>query len=235
MNNRENRRYEMFVRVQTFGQTNAADFAAGSVAATNFTTVTQVITGLDNAKTTQKPGRDTAHEVLIDAIRLDVENIARTAKVIDQDEPGFADNFRSPANFNPASWLTTADKFIQQLAVQSGDTPAVQTAKAALVAKFVAHEMDANFVTHLQTDRAAVTADTTQRETKRETGVGSTATIGSLIGQGIKAVNTLSAIMHNKYAGQPDKMAAWQTASHVERDANRGKDTPPDPTQTPSK
>jgi hypothetical protein len=35
----------------------------------------------------------------------------------------------------------------------------------------------------------------------------------------MKAVTTLDAIMHNKYASPPAKMAAWLTAVHIERDA----------------
>ena len=61
---------------------------------------------------------------------------------------------------------------------------------------------------------------------------GNTATIGTLIAQGMKAVTTLDAIMHNKYASQPAKMAAWLTAAHIERDAQRGT-TPTPPTATP--
>lgn len=221
MDSRESRRYEMFQRVSTFGGDNAADFAVGSIAATNLASLNQVISSLGTAKAGQKPGRDTSSEVLLDAIRLDIQNITRTAAAIAQTEPGFADSFRPPAQFNPSALLTIADKFIQQL-----------TAQPALVAKFVAHEMPANFVTALQSDRAAYSADTTQRETKREGGVGNTATIGSLIAQGMKAVTTLDAIMHNKYASQADKMAAWISASHIERDAQRGT-TPTPPPATP--
>jgi hypothetical protein len=172
MNSRETRRYEMFVRVQTFGTDNSADFAPASTAATNFATVTTVINGLNTAKAGQKPGRDTSKEVLLDAIRLDLQNITRTAAAIDQTSPGFADSFRPPAQFNPSALLTTADKFISQLAPQPGDSAATLAAKTALVAQFTAHEMPANFVAALQTDRAAYGTDTTQRETKREAGVG---------------------------------------------------------------
>lgn len=221
MNNRETRRYDVLVRVQTFGTDNSADFAAGSTAATNFATVTTVINSLNTAKAGQKPGRDTSSEVLLNAIRLNIQNITRTASAIDQTSPGFADSFRPPTQFNPSVLLTTADKFIQTL-----------TAQPALVAKFTAHEMPANFVSALQADRTAYSADTTQRETKREGGVGNTATIGSLIAQGMQAVTTLDAIMHNKYASQPAKMAAWLTAAHIERDAQRGT-TPTPPPATP--
>ena len=222
MDNRETRRYDAFVRVETFGQDNVADFAAGSTAQANFTIVSQTIAGLDAAKAGQKPGRNTSKETLLDAIRLDIQNITRTAAAIAQDQPGFADNFRPPANNNEGTLLTTADRFLRQFATQP-----------ALIAKFVTHEMSPNFVTALQNDRAAVSTAQSQQEKNRETGVGNTATIGQLIQQGMKALTTLDAIMHNKYASQPDKLAEWFTASHIERDPQRGKSQPQPTPQTP--
>src|SRR5712691_11320026 len=109
MNDRETRRYD------TFGKDNAADFAAGSEGAKHFAALGQIITGLDEAKASQKPGGATAKSVLLDALRLDIQNIARTARAIAQDEPGFADKFRLPANPSDGSLLTTADAFIAEL------------------------------------------------------------------------------------------------------------------------
>ncbi len=80
MNDRETRRYDMFGRVQTFGKDNTADFAAGSKAAGHFSAVTQVIKDLDTEKAKQGGGTATAKEVLLDALRLDLQNIARTAR-----------------------------------------------------------------------------------------------------------------------------------------------------------
>jgi hypothetical protein len=233
MDNRETRRYDAFQRVKTFGIDNAADFAPGSTALANFAIITTVTSGLDIAKAGQKPGKNTSKEVLLDAVRLDILNITRTASAIAQDQPGFADSFRPPANGNEGALLTTADKFLQQLAPQPGDSPAVLAAKTALVAQFVAHEMATTFVTTLQTDRAAITTAQTQQETTREGGVGNTATIGSLIAQGMKALTSLDAIMHNKYGSTPDKMAAWLTAAHIERAAQSPTPTPAPAPATP--
>lgn len=81
MNDRETRRYDMFGRVQTFGKDNATDFAAGSKATGHFAAVTQVIKDLDTEKAKPGGGTATAKEVLLDALRLDLQNIARTAEV----------------------------------------------------------------------------------------------------------------------------------------------------------
>ncbi|HEY5346203.1 MAG TPA: hypothetical protein VIK62_07650 [Verrucomicrobiae bacterium] len=224
MDKPETHRYDTFQRVKTFGTDSTADFAPGGTAATNFTIITSVITGLDTAKAGQKPGKNTSKEVLVDGLRLDIQNITRTASAIALEQPGFADNFRPPVNGNEGTLLTTADKFLQQFAAQP-----------ALVAQFVAHELPANFVTTLQNDRDAITTAHTQQETVREGGVGNTATIGQLIAQGMKALTTLDAIMHNKYAGQPAKMAAWLTAAHIERPAKHAAPPAPAPAATPAK
>jgi hypothetical protein len=177
-------------------------------------------------------------ETLINAVKLDLQNIARTAAAIDQTEPGFADEFNPPKAYNPAALLTTADAFLLELAAQPADTTAVKAAKTALVAKFVAHELSPDFVAHLQADRQAIAAEQASMEGDSEDVVGSTASIGPLIRQGMTALNTLDAIMHNKYAGSPEKMAAWVSASHIERDPKRSAPAPtpaPQPAAVPAK
>jgi hypothetical protein len=86
----------MFGRVQTFGNANAADFAAGSKAAGHFARLAQIVADLDVEKARQNGGSATAKEVLFDSLRLDLQAIARTARAIDAGEPGFADPFRPP-------------------------------------------------------------------------------------------------------------------------------------------
>ncbi|MEY2466356.1 MAG: hypothetical protein QOD03_877 [Verrucomicrobiota bacterium] len=217
MNDRAIRRYDMFGRVETFGKDNAADFAAGSSGATHFTKLSQIITKLDAAKAGQNQNGTTAKEVLLDAIRLDMQNIARTARAIAQDEPGFADKFRIPGNPSQVALLTAADAFL------------VELGKPGVAAKFIAHEMAANFVASFQADRDAVDTAQDEMESGNEKSVGNTAAIGALIADGMKEVTYIDAIAHNKYGSQPDKMAAWQTASHVERDPQRAKNNAPTP------
>ena len=232
MNDRDKRRYDSFKRAQTFRDDHATDFAAGSVALANFTIIDQVVAGLDKAKAGQVTNANTSKETLLNAVRLDIQNITRTAAAIDQDEPGFADKFHPPKAYNPTAILTAADALLLQLAVQPSDSNAVKAAKAALVAKFVAHEMSADFVSDLQADRQAITDTDKAMESDSEDRVGNTAAISPLIQQGMKALNTLDAIMHNKYSAQPDKMAAWNSASHIERDPQKAK-VKPVPTPTP--
>ena len=59
----------------------------------------------------------------------------------------------------------------------------------------------------------------------------STAAVGRLIRDGMKEVNYLNAIIHNKYSRNAEKLRAWQSASHIERapQRERKKIAPPTP------
>jgi len=61
--------------------------------------------------------------------------------------------------------------------------------------------------------------------------IGATAEIGESIRRGMIALRICDAVMQNIYAGNTGKLAAWNSASHVERDPQKAK--PPTPTPTP--
>ena len=233
MNDRETRRYEMFGRVKTFGLTNTADFAAGSEALKRFANVSNIITKLDQAKAAQQGGGTTAKSVLLDALRLDVQNITRTARALDQDHPGVADQFSAPQTASDHDLLTIADHIVAELAPDSADDAATKTAKADLVAQFVVHELPADFVKHLQDDLAAINDAEEDMESDDEEEVASTNAIGRLIRAGMKEVHYLDAIMHNKYSRDSGKLRVWQSASHIERAPHREKKNPAPTPATP--
>ena len=209
MNDRETIRHDMFGRVDTFGRDGAADFIPTSEATKRFANIQRIIADLDREKANQKGGSATAKEVLLDALRLDLQNVARTARAIAQDEPGFAEKFRTPDSPSQTALLTTADAVIAELK------------KAGVAAKFLAHELPADFVQDLTDDRAAIDAAEDVQESGDQTGVASTAAVGRLIRDGMKEVNYLNAIIHNKYSRNAEKLRAWQCASHLERTAKK--------------
>ena len=226
MDDRETRRYDAFNRVKAFGDDHAADFAPGSAALAHFASLAAIIAALDPAKASQAPAGRTALEVLIDALRLDVANVTRTARAIALKTPGFADEFRPPETDSHRALLTAADAILLRLAPQPADTPAQTAAKTALAAQFIAYELPATFVSDLADDRAAIDAATESINTGDNEAVQSTAAVGRLIREGMAEIKHLNAIMHNKYARNADKLRAWQSASHIERAPQR---TPPAP------
>jgi hypothetical protein len=64
------------------------------------------------------------------------------------------------------------------------------------------------------------------REANREGGVLSTAQIASLVQEGRKQRNLLGAIFQTVYANIPEKLAAWNSASHVEHASHHAASTP---------
>jgi len=122
-----------------------------------------------------------------------------------------------------ADLLTTTDAYLERLAERPDDAPATKAAKTALVAKFVAHQLSASFVQDLIDDRAAIDAASDELVSGRVEGVENTAAVGRLIRAGMKEVIYLNAIMHNKYARNPDKLRAWESASRIERAPQREK------------
>jgi hypothetical protein len=211
MNDRENRRYQMFGRVQTFGQQNAADFAVDSKAAGHFSALAKIIQDIDGAKAIQQSGDTTAREVLLEALRLDIHNISRTARAIEQREPGFASKFRLPDSPSQTALLTAVDAFL------------IELKKPGISARFVVHELPADFVKNLEDDRMAVVAAQDVEESDDAESVKSTAAIGRLIREGVIEVNFLNAIMHNKYTRDADKLRAWESVRHTERAPQREK------------
>ena len=157
MNDRELCRADRLDRVIVFGDDNGADFAAASKATQGFTRLRAIQSALNQAKIGQQvPTGRTALEVLFDALRLDLQNIARTARSIAQEQPGFADAFRLPDPPTDTALLATADAYISHLAAADDEAAAIKTRKAAMVAAFIAHELPADFVAHLGADAKAI-------------------------------------------------------------------------------
>ena len=208
---------------------------ADSLMRQHATTVADILARIDGAKVEQTPAR-VSKETLVDALRLDLLNISRTAQSIALKENGFAAPYVLPAEVTERAMTTHADSVLQRLEDQAADSAAEKTAKTALRAKFTGRELPAEFVANLRADRQAIAATNKLNQEETQDGTGATTLIGTLLKELNDEVTQLDAIMHNKYARVPDKLRAWQSASHVERAPKRNnkKDEPPTPpTPTP--
>ena len=229
MNERNIRRFERATRVQTFGRDHVADFAAGGKAATLFEALDSLITALTDSRVGQLRGPVGKQEV-IEALNEDFKDIARTARAIALDEPDFpAAAYRHPATSVETPVATHADALLQLLEDQPADAPAQLTAKAALRAKFIAYELPADFVADLRADRDALTACNTSKHSDLREGVEATAAIDDLLAQAQSAITRLDAAVKNKYARDPEKLAAWKSSSHTVRAGRKEKAEKPAP------
>jgi hypothetical protein len=227
MDDQEIRGLDRAERTATFFQENALDFAPGSKASLLATTLGTVIHDLREAGVGQRRA-PVGKEARIQALSEDFKDIARTSRSIIIDEPDFpAALYRHPGKYTEEPITTHADALLQLLEDQATDTPEQLAGKAALRAKFIAYEMPADFVEDLRADRDALAACNTGKHSDNQKGVESTAAIDTLLAQAQDIVTRLDAAVRNKYKNNPDKLAAWKSASHLQRPARKPKTPAP--------
>ena len=235
MDNHNIRRFTRSTRVQNFGRVNAADFASGSRTAGLFLELDPVIVKLTDANVGQlrapvgKPAR-------IEALSSDFKDISRTSRAIKIDEPDFADAaYRHPATSSETPVTTHADSLLKLLeddtspVTGGGDTPDQLAAKAALREKFIAYELPADFVEDLRADRDALAACNTGKHSDNLECIERASAIETLLAQAQSIISRLDAGVQNRYLRDPDKLAAWKSASRTERAAKKAEApvTPP--------
>lgn len=217
-----------------FANANSTDIPATSKGALYVANLTGINAQLVKAGATQKPVTVTAKNALILALDQKLDNLATIAKAYAAVVPGFDDLFPRPAHFNPGEVVRTADAYLAALFATATDDAATVAAKAARVQVFVDHAQPTTLVADLQAQVKAVGTAAGTHEVSREGGVLSTAQIASLVGAGRKQRNLLDALFQSVYAHIPEKMAAWNSASHVARTSHHAAAVPVPAATTPA-
>jgi hypothetical protein len=206
--------YDALKSTQEFGSKYAAQFPDTSKAKTAFARLPVLLAeiGSDDTKPGAAASPATAKkQSQIDEVRIDLLAIAKTARSIAEDEPGFSTAYKMGDDTQRAT-IQTAKDFLKELA------------KPGIAAKFIAYDLPADFVADLQADLAAIgETGEEQIEDKREA-VGSTAEVRRLIQEGKDLLKVLNTAVPNKFRDQPAILAEWQTASHVRRRNRKGDD-----------
>ena len=239
MNARERARFDMIKRAGDFGAANAADFttpvppaaavtAAQAKATALFDALNHPATGLlariaANATTQQSGSGDfhggtTSKSVLRDALLLELRGLNRSAAAIAEEDgtPDLMDSFRMPYSVNDVTLCARAR--------------AMSQAAAPLAVKFEALGHDATFIADLEAHVTAFESADSDQNTGVETQAGATANFDALLSEALAKVKSLDAIIHNFYRSNAAKLAAWKTASHVERQAKAKKTATSPPT-----
>lgn len=222
MDDRTTRRYHQFTRILAFGSGNAADFSATSAVPGYLTSLQTVVKGMDGARAGQGRASATPKSVLLQALRLDIQNLRRIAVALEPTHPGLSAKLPAAENSETAL-LTVAGKYAVAFLPQPNDTAADKTAKTALIALFVAHEQPNTFATDIADDIAAIGGANKTMDDEDSEGVEDTSALGTFTGQGIEFADLIDAALRTKYARNPDKLRAWQSASHLERAPQRAK------------
>src|SRR5206468_10920621 len=83
--------------------------------------------------------------------------------------------------------------------------------------EFLRHEMPADFLDQLRDNIAALEQVITERNNHREGRVSATAALETLIVKGLTQMKQLHVVVQNKYRNDAATLAAWTSASHIER------------------
>src|SRR5439155_16802988 len=99
MNDREIRRYHMFIEVSNFGSNNATQLKSLPVSEELFATVSSIVNELSEHATAQESGNSSTRKgssvkaILRDELRQDMQAISRTARALAIKMDGFEEKF----------------------------------------------------------------------------------------------------------------------------------------------
>jgi hypothetical protein len=220
MNDQDRRRFDAFVRIVQFGVESAADFPAGSIGRVQFDEVAAVAALLDEFAANKAAsvgevrfafvGKGSARENLRD----ELSDIVETARTMVYQFPGIDAKFRMPRSRNDQQMLAAARAF--------------KVEAAPLNADFIAYGLPATFLDELQDAIDAFEASLAPAGAAIDAQVAATAEIDSAIRRGMIARRILLGVVKNKYRNNVGKLAAWTSASHIEK-APKNNNTPQNP------
>ena len=215
MNDEDTRRIDAFLRVQEFGNLQAALIPAGSYASELVARLSRISTDIRAAADRQSSNRRAAQQgttskaSLHDELMLDLRAIARTSRVMALTMPGLEDRFRIPRNARGQALLSVARTFAADA--------------ESLKADFIKRGLPADFLEDLLADISAYEASLAQQTQGTEEHVAATAQIDELIDEGLRTMSELDAVIRNIFASNAATLAQWLSASRVERAPRRKK------------
>lgn len=213
MTDQEIRKLQMLMRVRDFGATHTGAFPATSFGGAKFAIVQTVVAELEQhavvqASSTSGVQRGTSSKKSIRAaLRERLDSISRTARILTTESPGIEGSFRLPHSNSDQALLSTARAYLQEAAPLRDD--------------LVQRELPADFLEELSTHITEFERVINSRNVNMEKRVSATAAIADAIKRGVMAVRELDVIVQNKFRDDPATLAAWASASHIERAPRR--------------
>lgn len=219
----ETRCFEMFQRVNRFGADEAAFFASRPFVTSYFDEIQQLVADIQAHAGAQVAGRSSARQftqskaAAREELLRDLAAVSRTARSMSRDFPGLEEKFRFDPRLKDQELLTAA----RTLGAEA----------LPLKAEFVKRGLRPDFLEDLTADASAFEQALSSRTGQQRNHVDATATIDDLIERGLKMVRELDPIIRNLFDEKPGKLAAWMSASRVERAPRR---TTPAPAPAPA-
>ena len=201
------RTYNTMVRVRDFSESLTTVFPLASPVGQMFAEVPAIVTELEHQATIQAASagrvrvgsatKATARAQLQERLRA----IHRTVLALAVETPELKKRFRLPPK-GDSHLLTAARAFLEHL--------------EPLADEFSRHEMP-DVRVNLKGDIDAFQAAVTELNHSTETLVKATASLDAVQAHGSNILQHLDAVVRNKFANDQPMLAAWESASHVER------------------
>lgn len=209
MNSIERRKLNLFRRVIAFGETRLADFPAESLSGNLFSDLNRIVADLVRSGAGQlstggaNRASGTTRATARKNLRRELVAISRTAKLIGRQVPGLADKFRLPPNNADQTLLLAANAFAAD-ALPFRDL-------------FLSHELPVDFLDELNAARTAFDEAVRIQTTAAMEAIAVNRSVNEGIARGVETVRRLDVLVRNKFRNDPATLAAWASASHLER------------------
>jgi hypothetical protein len=214
MNDQEIRTLETLKNINTFAVKYAADFPAASLGGQQFAKIAAAVTQTGALGAQQLSAGGDAHNSVLSkgTLRLlmhdDLAAINRAAHSLAlMGTPGVDGEFRMPRGNSDQKLLNAARAFITEA------TP--------LKAQFIQLNVAADFLDTLQAHTDAFETSIKSKATGQQTRGGATTGIADTVHNAVIALHVVDTIVRNTYKNDPEKLAEWTVASHVQRPAKK--------------
>lgn len=203
------RRYEMFLKVRDFFAAHAADFPAGSIAATIFAPLLPIIEQLAQIAGEQISTRGTYSQVIEikgdarDILFVMLQNISDLATTLAYEINGLEEKFRLPRNRRDQNLIAAGRAF-------AADAPPFED-------EFIGYGLKPTFIADLTTATDDFEQSLAPANVAGADKTGKTAAAAPLVEAGMIIVRRLTPIVRQKYRNDAANLAAWEFARHVER------------------
>lgn len=220
------RHLNMGRRVADFADTHMAAFPAGSRAVTLINAIKAAVAAMETAGAKQDAA-DVAGKQATDqkyaargALLGRMRPINQTARGMEKLFPGISAQFAMPRGSGDQTVINRAQAFI------AGATP--------IAAEFTNRGLPANFLTELAAAIAPMMNATNLQNEALGSETAATAAVNAAQKQLKDAVREFSPIVRNSFPNDAATLAAWKSASHVERAPKKATQPQPQPTPTPA-
>lgn len=225
MNDREVRISQMGVRMKDFGEAQAADFPGASRGGQKFAALLALVADIDRLGTEQAStsgaaqGNTAAKREARENIRRQMKAIRDTAVALESEQPGISRSFRMPPTNGDEALINSARAFVE--------------AATPLKSLFTSNELPASFLEDLTAAVTEFEESVSRYNQQRAGNAAATAALKDALSKVVKLKIELDPIVRNKFRNDPAMLAAWESASHLERVPRRTQPPVPAPLPKP--